>query len=293
MSDLRFDESRLTRWSSIQAWRDDSSALVEQLLDRWDLTVEREFSGGVAGRALAVRTPDGPAVLKVGFPHPEAIAEAVALDVWSPAVAPQVRAVDASAWAMLIDRVSPGTPLSAGAYAPDRSVELACETLAVAHRVPAPPAVPALRDVIGSWPENARRMIGARPTRERQRILPWLALADRLIAEDRGDALLHGDANPGNVLEGTRGLVLIDPKPMRGRAEFDPAPLVEQVAVVTAESLERRISIAVDALGGDRELTVAWGVVRAALNVAWAWDDGNSGTPELALLDAWEALSAA
>lgn len=293
MSAVRFDESLLTRWPSVRTWREDSDEIVQQLVERWALTVEREFSGGVAGRAFAVRAGGLDAVLKVGFPHPEAVAEAIALEAWSPRYAPRVLALDAPSWGVLLDRVSPGTPLTPGTDDPDRAVARACRLLGLAHRTPAPPAIPRLSDVIGEWPENARRMIAERSRSERSRLAPWLGLADRLIADDDAGALVHGDANPGNILEGPSDLMLIDPKPMRGRPEFDPAPLLEQVAPFTSSELGRRVGIAADILGADRALIVAWGAVRAALNVAWAWDDGNSGVPELNALAAWEALSAA
>lgn len=293
MSAGRFDEGVLTRWPSVRAWREDSDGIIEQLVARWALTVDREFTGGVAGRAFAVHTSGGAdAVLKVGYPHPEAVAEAIALDAWSPRSAPRVLAVDAPGWALLLENVLPGTVLSATGDEPERAVARAGELLAVAHRTPAPAGVPRLAEVIGDWPDNARRMIADRSPRDRARLSPWLAIADRLIAEDDAHALVHGDAHPGNMLEGPRGLVLIDPKPMRGRPEFDPGPLLEQIAPFTPDLLNRRVSIAVDTLGVDRALTVTWAAVRAALNVAWAWDDGNSGAPELRALTAWEELSA-
>ncbi len=294
MSATRFDDGALPRWASVRAWRDDSAPIVERLRAQWELSIDREFTGGVAGRAFAVRTRTGSAaVLKVGFPHPEAIAEAVAIEAWAPRYAPRLLAMDAAGWGMLIEQVQPGTHLCASGQASDLALALAFELLAAAHRTPAPVGVPPLGEVIGDWPENARTMIAGRPADDRARILPWLDVADQLIADDHGDALLHGDVNPGNVLDGRGSLVLIDPKPMRGRAEFDPAPLLEQVAPFAPDDLARRVSIAVDVLGADRALTAAWGAVRAALNVAWAWDDGNSGEPELRALAAWESLSAA
>jgi streptomycin 6-kinase len=278
----------------VRAWREDSDAIIDRLVAAWDLTLGPEYTGGVAGRAFAAETRDGSGVVvKVGFPHPEAVAEAIAIDAWAPRYAPRLLAIDTSVWAMLLERVLPGTPLSDSDYPPELAFSLACEALAVAHRTPPPPGVPTLAEVVGDWSKNARRMISARPADDRARIMPWLERADQLIAEDDGDALLHGDANPGNVLEGSRELVLIDPKPMRGRAEFDPAPLVEQVAPFTPELLANRVRRAAGLLGADHDLVVAWGAVRAALNVAWAWDDGNSGAPELRALAAWEALSAA
>ena len=294
MSAVRFDEGALPRWTSVRAWRDDSAPIVERLRSQWDLSIDHEFTGGVAGRAFAVRTRDGKsAVLKVGFPHPEAIAEAVALEAWAPHCAPRLLAMDVTGWGLLIERVHPGTHLSTAGHPTEVALELAFRVLADAHHTRVPSAVPALGEVIGDWPENARQMIAGRSAGDLARILPWLALADQLIAEDGGDALLHGDVNPGNVLDRRGSLVLIDPKPMRGRAEFDPAPLLEQVAPFTPDDLARRVNIAVDVLGADRALTIAWGAVRAALNVAWAWDDGNDGAPELHALEAWESLSAA
>ena len=86
---------------------------MDDLLERWQLTLGEEYASGAAGRAFRVELPEGtPAVLKLQHPHREAEQEADALERWDGAGAVRLLARDDERHALLLERCEPGTSLS-------------------------------------------------------------------------------------------------------------------------------------------------------------------------------------
>lgn len=287
-----FESAAIERFPTRREWDAASVELLGDVVARWHLTVESHFDGGFAGSVVAVRREDdSPAVLKVGFPHVEAIGEALALGAWPAGTAPRVFAQDPWRWAMLLERIEPGEALSAVGAAdrdPDRHLAPACDLLARLWAVGSVAGVPALTEIVGRYLLDARRRLpGHLPRLDGLGVADLVSAsfddADRLLLSDRGDHLVHGDFNPGNILrlgpaqEGR--WVAIDPKPMVGDASFDLAPLVAQLgspfarrdpAAVVALRLRKAAAIT----GCDEARAARWAVVRAALALTWYLDDG-------------------
>lgn len=299
----RFEPSVVARYPSKAAWDAVAADSVAAMLDRWQLTAGEAFTGGEAAAALAVTRVDGAAaVLKVGFPHEEAVAEAIALDAWSPRFAPRVLRQDAWTWSLLLERVEPGIPLSRAAVTAAEALSITGELLRHLHAHAVPEGVPGIREIVGPWLAHARDSLDAVDARAElvADVRAQLNEADRLLDGDDGVALLHGDFNPGNILLGADGSWLaIDPKPMRGRPEFDLQPAVEQLGhpwdhADPSPVLEAQLRVLVDSIGADWATAVAWSRVRAALNLSWAWADrdGRAAAVAARALDAWSRVSA-
>ncbi len=242
-------------------WLAGLPALTRSCLDRWDLTLDGEPMHGVCALVLPVRTASGdPAVLKVSWPHEEAEHEALALSMWDGDGAVRLLAHDPAAWALLLERLDPGTTL--------RDVPVG-EALAVVagmvrrlDRV-APPGVQHVRDVAARWvhelpEENAGGLVPAE-------------LVDQAVAYCRelgpraGDHLVNEDLHYDNVLRGTREpWLVIDPKPIAGDREFGLIPLLwnRYDEVMAAGGL----AAVVDAAGLDHELARKWTFARAVDN---------------------------
>lgn len=302
MSAVLFDRAPLERYPTLAAWHAEAPRLVAELLENWELTAGTAFTGGAVGAVLAVTTIEGDdAVLKAGFPHHEAVGEALGLEAWAPQLAPGILRQDAQRWALLLERVRPGTPLSRAALSADEAIAASGDLLRALHSNPAPAEVPRIRDVVGVWLGTARQTLG------RVRVDPaeidavrrGLSDATALLDSDSGGALLHGDANPGNILLAAGGRwVAIDPKPMTGDAEFDLGPLASQLDDPWDHSdpvavLEPRMRELVDRVGGDWYRAVRWAAARAALETTWAWADGAPAAAAAALqrLRTWQELS--
>lgn len=299
---MLFEPSVIDRYPSRAAWDAEATGLVHSALERWRLTPHEPFTGGEAASVIAVTTEDGEdAVLKLGFPHAEAVGEAIALEAWGTELAPRVLRQDAWTWGLLIDRVRPGTPLSESPLHHADALRVGAELYARLREVTPVTDVPPLRDVVGAWLDNAR---GALPRLDieqhaQQLVSDGLDLGGDLVLRDGASVMVHGDFNPGNILatEQSGGWRVIDPKPMLGDPEFDGAPLAAQLGDPWAfhdpeQRLAENVALFVAGMGGDYAATVDWGFVRAALDVVWYLEDADVGATAAAAtrLTTWGRL---
>lgn len=298
-----FESAAIDAYPSKQDWDAAAVEIVATMLDRWHLTPGEAFIGGEAAAVLRVTDRDGvPAVLKVGFPHPEGTWEAVALEIWSPRCAPRVLRQDAWTWSMLLSEVVPGVPLSRHAVRSAEALEIGAGLYAGLAAQP-PAGMVTVAEIVelylsaaharlpGQEPELARLGVG-------ELVHDGLEQVAQLAAADSASTLLHGDFNPGNILLGPEGWVAIDPKPMAGDREFDLAPLVSQLGspmttANPARTLSSQLQRVVSVLDCDLALAARWAFARAALTVTWLVADGHRDAAAAAAreLQAWAELS--
>src|SRR6187431_1984556 len=113
MDCVAFEVAAIEAYPTRSRWDASAAEIVQTMLDRWHLEPGDAYVGGEAASVLRVTTSDGrPAVLKVGFPHPEAVGEAIALEAWGPQLCPRVLRQDPWTWSLLLERVESGIPLS-------------------------------------------------------------------------------------------------------------------------------------------------------------------------------------
>lgn len=264
------------------AWLGRVPDLVNRALRRWDLVAGEPFAAGSASWCAPVRGPGGAdLVLKVSFPHDEARDEAAVLRAWHGRGA--VRLVDAHAgdWALLLDRVRPGTPMRAARTPVATRLAAGADVLRALHAAPAPAGLPALADVAGRWAVLVRERAD-RAARAGLRLDPGLlrAALGVLEAPAAGRAVvLHGDLNPGNLLRGPDGWVAIDPKALRGDPAYDPWPLLEQVgapwrAPDPVRALRDRTRLVAGRAGVDDAAAAGWALARSVEAALWLWHHG-------------------
>ena len=301
---VAFESSPIERFRSKDDWDATAAELVGTMLDRWHLTAGAAFVGGEAASVLQVTTADGvPAVLKVGFPHFEGVWEAVALESWGSALAPEVLRQDAWTWSLLLERLEPGIQLTHAAVAVEEALGVAAELYREFSSRPVPPGILTLPDVMREYLANARARLPEQAQDlarlDAANILELgLAEAEALTATGGASAFLHGDYNPGNVLSAHGGWKVIDPKPMVGDREFDVFPLIEQLGSPFAtpdplELVERHLIDFTRIVGCDPARTARWCFARQALNLSWWLEDGNHSAAERAVpeLQMWKHLS--
>lgn len=319
--------NRLRATEEGRAWLARLPGLVAAARDRWDLDLGEPFSAGTAAwTALARRRGElaWDLVLKISFPHAEAAAEAEALLHWHGRGAPRLIDLAPADWALLMAAISPGTPLSASLWPQQVALRAGGRVLAELHAVPLPAqhSFPALADVVGGWRElvreRARRHQWAQPDPEL--ITEWLDLLPQLLSTAPAPVLLHGDANPGNMLAGEEEhrvrWFAIDPKPVAGDPAFDPWPLLEQIGDPfgrgaaegganagngPAAELADRTQILAPLLGTTAWRIAAWGLIRSVESTLWLADitpvaERAAALPELrqswAQADAWRGAMA-
>lgn len=289
---------------SVAHWEDDTAArwLTElptrlgRLVERWDLEIGEPFEpGGVTAWVAPVSADGKPAVLKIVVPHREARDEAPALRAWNGVGAPRLLDDAPDEHALLMERCTPGTPLS-DVDDPETIVDVGAEVLSRLWRADTDGHEFEPLSAIGEWfadtvDERADRFADESPVDpgladlaiEHLRTLP--RTADRRV-------LLHHDLHPGNILlDAERGWLAIDPKPQVGDPAFDPVQLVLQSSdpledpdpTRTVRRRVERLSVQLD-LDADR--LAAWGLARC---VEWAYYELDHGARDSATRHAQRA----
>ena len=267
--------------------------MVEDLLESWSLTVDGELRSGQAAVVVPVRTEDtSSAVLKVGWPHPEAALEHLALRAWNGRGAVRLLRADPHRFALLLERAESDVDLHS------EPVLVACQVVARLYRElhrPAPPQFDRLSELTTRWAEGLAALAG-HPSVPRRLVVQAAGTARDLASAPGTDGLLlHTDLHYSNVLKQANVLraepraaerrtwLAIDPKPLSGDPCFEVAPLLwnrwdEALASgnVRAALLDRFFAV-VDEAGLDEDRARAWVLVRGLVNVAWALEDSTRG----------------
>lgn len=251
--------------------------LVREAADEWEAAADGPVRSGQCAVVFPVRTPRGPAVVKVGWPHVESEHEHLALRAWNGDGAVRLLAADPARGALLLERLD-AEHTTALLDVDDSSAVIG----ALLRRLdrPALPQLQRMSALSRGWADRLRSDgTSVLPPRLVDRAA---GLAEQLGAQDGADArLVHTDLHDANVLgAGREPWLAIDPKPLAAVPEFAVAPLVwnraeEAVAAPsTRDHLRRRVRIACAAGGLDEDRARDWTLVRCALNALWLGEDG-------------------
>jgi streptomycin 6-kinase len=268
----------------IEAWFDELPYVLAALAGRWQIELQSWIPRGSMSAVIRGRMPGGEAaVLKVSPDRARVANEAAALDGWSTIHSPSVLAVDESVGALLIEAIEPGTPLAELSTYPEPASVAELLTSLHAHGVPDrsyPPVAERIRHLFDS---------GTRPYERRPELVEVVPpelyergrrLATRLAENAAPATLLHGDLNPGNILDGgpERGLVGIDPSPCLGDAAFDAVDVLLWRAE-DADTVVARAKALAPLLGVDSARLLDWCIAFAAM-VALEYAEISSSSPD-------------
>ncbi|TDO54163.1 streptomycin 6-kinase [Kribbella sp. VKM Ac-2571] len=211
-----FAQSTLAREGDAgAAWLAELPAIIEDLLERWDCTVDGEVAYGQVGVVVPVRG----AALKVSFPHPGNDHEPDAFEAWGGRGAVKLYERDDARYAMLLERAHPST-----LFEYDQDVVTIAGVLHRQLTIPAPDGLPRLSEQADGWAEALRK-----DAAELDHPLPaavvdaGLAVVDEL-GRDQPEILIHGDFHPRNILSADREPWLaVDPKGYVGDPAYDAA----------------------------------------------------------------------
>jgi len=211
-----------------QAWMSRLPIVVPELARRWSLTLGDPYQpGGMASWVAPARNRAGdPVVLKVGFPHYEALHEAEGLTAWDGRGA--VRLLDSDItpthWALLLEACEPATALSEALPTPEQDAVIAqLLTRLWVNPVAGHPFRP-LQQLCGAWADGFERRYAAATGSQ---LDPGVArsgaeLFRELAAPPTAPVLLCTDLHAGNVLAAQREpWLVIDPKPYVGDRTYD------------------------------------------------------------------------
>ncbi len=274
-------------------WKDRLPGIIADAQRRWGISVGAPFEPGGANSFVApASTSDGRnAVYKCTIPHPEAIGEADALEIYDGDGAVRMIESQPSTYELLVERCDPGSSLWDVENDADRN-SIAAGLMRRLWRTAPAGSFGTLSAMTSQWADvTQRRLITAD--------LPWVTgpiergagLLGSLPTSSSGDVLLHQDMHPGNILASRREpWLVIDPKPVVGDPAFDPIQLLVQRRDRTVEpggheAVARDLVDLAKLVGLDAERIGLWAIARCAEWSMWSWDHGN--TIEAAITYTW------
>jgi streptomycin 6-kinase len=260
--------------------------LVGELCVRWGLRVTGDPMHGYLALVVPVLRGDARYALKVSWVDEETVNEAAALALWNGGGAVRLLDTDDAAGALLLEWLDPRRRLAEA----DLSVavpvagrllrRLAVPVLAQWPARPVPGlgqwALDLAADLPGLWRVTGRPFAGRR--------LDAAVEVATALAPRAGGLLANRDLHYQNVLAGEREpWLVIDPKVMRGDAEFGLAPLLWRRLGEAGgpAGLRRRFDALVDEAGLDAELARGWTLLRAVDYQLWGLRLGLTEDPAL------------
>jgi streptomycin 6-kinase len=268
------------------AWLRRLPAIIADCERHWSLMVQPPFKLSYNYVAPAVRADGTRVVLKIGFPDHELMTEIAALRLYDGHGIVQLLDADAERGAFLLERLTPGTPLTQMVETDDAAAtSIAAQVMRRLWR-PVPPEQP-FRSVM-DWAAGMQRMrahfgggTGPFPTK-------LVEQAETLFAELLGSmaapVLLHGDLHHDNILSAERQPWLaLDPKGIVGEPAYEVGALLRNPLPklldmpYPARITARRVDHLAEELGIDRARIRGWGLAQAVLSAWWVIEDHGDG----------------
>jgi streptomycin 6-kinase len=257
--------------------------LLEQAIQKWDLTPGQEMPLSYNYVIAAKRARRFDVVLKIGVPNKEFSSELAALRHFGGDGCVRMLDADDEKFMFLMERLKPGKMLVSVAD-DEKRTRIACDVMTRLWQ-PAPEGLPLLRlsDWFGEFSRLPRRFGGGSGPLSSRLFERAVALLPSLFADSSPPLLLHGDLHHFNILSSQRGWLAIDPKGVIGPPGYECGPLLinpmphlpyrDDAISLTG----RRIAILSEQLGFSRELVRTWGFCHAMLSAFWDITDDNTG----------------
>ena len=273
---LRFD-GRPPDW---YRWRDGLPRLAARVLADWDLRPDGGAWTGECSLVLGVQDSDSrPAALKLGWPHPEARHEHLALREWGGEGSARLLRADPARGSLLLERLGEADLTTV-------DVLEACEVVGGLYRRlhrTATPQFDRLAQRAAGWSQRLQQLPASAPVPHRL-VEQAAALANEFAVDSATNGtLIHTDLHYTNVLAGRREPWLaIDPKPLSGDPAFEVAPMLwnrwhEAVATGNIRgAIRARMGVLTWFSGLDEDRTRDWVIVRSLVNVLSTLEDSTA-----------------
>jgi streptomycin 6-kinase len=264
-------------------WLQKLPGTLDDCVEQWALRLRPPQRESTVSYVVPVQREDGsPAILKCGLPdNPEFVSEAWALKCFDGRGAVRLLEVDYERGAMLIERATPGHPLSMFED-DDQATRMAAVLMQRLWR-PAPDceSLPTLERWGEGFERLRQRYQGGTGPLDANLVDRAEKLYAALNASTEEPQLLHGDLHHDNIVSGDREAWLaIDPKGAIGDPAFEAAALLHNPITAVRSNpeakamLTRRVDILADVLGFSRQRIRDWSMAKGVLSAWWCIEDG-------------------
>jgi streptomycin 6-kinase len=278
-------------------WLERLPSLLAECAARWSLDIQPPFpisSYNYVAPATGMRGQQ--LVIKLGVPHGELWSEIDALRVFDGRGIARLIDADRERGALLLERVLPGESLGSVVGEEARIERLAGVLRRLWRPLPARHPFRTIPDLARGLERLRAEFDGSYGPFPPRRVKRAAALF-RELAGGGAPQLIHGDANPGNILRSARdGWLAIDPKGYAGHPLWDAATYLNDPpdGLLPAElkALQaRRVAALAVALGSPRDEVLGWAEAHAVLSSWWSYEDhGRGWEPAVALAKIYEEL---
>jgi streptomycin 6-kinase len=194
--------------------------------------------------------------------------------------------------ALLMERLSPGTPLVALSLQgrDDQATDILADVIGRTSACRSAPTCPSVEDWGKSFGVHSAPGIPDALVAEARHVF-----AD-LCRSQTSPRLLHGDLHHYNVLfDRERGWLAVDAKGVMGEIEYEIGaalrnPVERPELVADTTTVEKRLNAFSSTLGIDAERALRWTFAQAVLAVIWKVEDGAEVTPQDAFIRLAEAI---
>jgi streptomycin 6-kinase len=256
-------------------------ALLDECAQRWELTVLPPFPNLSFNYATPVRLSDGTAaVLKLGVPRNDLQTEIDTLRLYAGDGCARLLDADPALGAILLERLQPGTLLSAHPDDEEATVIATTVMRRLWRPVPATHTIPTIQDWFGGLRELRAQFGGGTGPFPKRLVEEAERLAADLFATLAPPVVLHGDLHHFNILAAEREPWLaIDPHGVIGEPAYDVGALMRNPHPAFLKfpdplgTLERRLTILAETLGFERARLRAWTVAQGVLSAWWGYED--------------------
>jgi len=272
--------------------------LIREFERRWKIEVGSPFVLLPNYVAPALRADGTEAVIKIGtLGDKEIQTEMDALKIYDGQGSANLLEADPEEGVLLIERLMPGTPLSAMENDAEATIVLATIIKKLWRSLPPDHRFPHIRDWAKGIEKYRDRTKQSGDPIPRRMIDKARELFDDLIASMQESVLVHGDLHHGNVLSAKREpWLVIDPKGVAAEPAYETAAMLQNPPDLLKRTgvnqiVERRIKIMAEQLGIEGRRILHWGIAQTVLSAVWGWEDEDRQALEYGLAMAGKLLA--
>lgn len=265
-------------------WKEGIASLVEECVQRWNLTPLPAFPNQSVNYVTPVVCADGtPAILKLCQPGVQRESEIEALRLYGGRRVVRPLQVDVEQGFLLLERILPGTPLTTLANEKEdtQATSVVAEVmLGMRCLAPSVHSFPTVAEWGEGFQKLRHRFEGGTGPLDTPLVEQAEALFRDLLASSEEPVLLHGDLHHDNILyAGERGWIAIDPQGVVGEFAYEVGAMLRNLwadrspILHPKRLLERRIFQLSEQLDIARERVWGWGVAQSVLSAWWCLED--------------------